>query len=288
MQAKSAIIMRVLINRFTKGSPDTALKFLPEEEIKQVASYNIASNDIKPIFAQPEDLISKIHYSWLQPLIEKLPKEAKPLALSSLPEEQALRLGHSLHVESASKPLSPMVKSYILNQLYKQIKGIDKILPFEYLPETQMTILGHSSKQDLVELIEFLGINDLSEEIRHIVDRKILKNVYTCLTPKEQQYLKICMHHKDKVATPSLGLDKWSGNCDKLKTVLQTRGLVRLGKALSGEHPDFMWHLIHALDTGRGQALLKYYSKSAVPGITSALAQQVSNLMNFLKKKSEP
>ena len=96
------------------------------------------------------------------------------------------------------------------------------------------------------------------------------------------------MHHKDKVATPSLGLDKWRGNCEKLKTVLQTRGLVRLGKALSGEHPDFIWHLIHILDTGRGQALLKYYSKSAVPGITSALAQQLANLMNFLKKKSEP
>lgn len=280
--------MRVLLNRFTKGSPETALRCLPEEDIKQVASYDINSNDFMPAFAQPIDIISKIHYSWLVPLIEKLPKEAKPLFLSSLPDEHALRLSQSLHMESAVKPLHPLVKSYVIQAFYKQIKGIDKVLPFEYLPETQMTVLGRWNKQDLVELIEFLGINDLAEEIRHIVDKKILKNVYTCLTPKEQQYLNICMHHKDKVATPSLGLDKWSGNCEKLKTVLQTRGLVRLGKALSGEHPDFIWHLIHILDTGRGQALLKYYSKSAVPGITSALAQQLANLMNFLKKKSEP
>ena len=167
--------MRVLLNRFTKGSPETALRCLPEEDIKQVASYDIHSNDFMPAFAQPIDIISKMHYSWLVPLIEKLPKEAKPLFLSSLPDEHALRLSQSLHLESAVKPLHPLVKSYVIQALYKQIKGLDKVLPFEYLPETQMTVLGRWNKQELVELIEFLGINDLAKKFAILSTRKSSK-----------------------------------------------------------------------------------------------------------------
>jgi hypothetical protein len=287
MHVKSAIMMRVMLNRFTKGSPETVLSALPENEIKQVADLDLGMTDFAPAFSQPEDLIGKIHYSWLLPLIEKLPKETLPAIIRSLPKELKTRISQHLNLKEADQPLAEFVKAYLLSMLFKQIKGSEKVIPVPYLPETPLTPLGQWKKNELVELIEFLGLHDLAEEIRHVVAKKTLKNVYGCLSPKEQSYLKNCMTQKEKVTTPRLGLDKWSGNCDKLKAVLQTRGLVRLGKALSGENADFIWYLIHVLDTGRGQALLKYYAKTPIPGITPALSQQVVNLMNFLKKKSE-
>jgi hypothetical protein len=287
MQVKSAIIMRVLLNRFTKGSPEVALKALPEEEIEQVAKIDIESKDCLPAFSQAIEKMQKIHYSWLVTPIQKLSNEYQALIVAALPDELSGRLSQSLNLTPPSKEIPLLVKDYLVKTLYQQLKGSDKVLPLAYLPPFLLFSLSEWDKHGLVELIEFIGIHDLSEEIRHIVNKKVLQTVYTCLTPKEQQYLKSCMHLKEKVSTPSLGLEKWGGNCTKLKSVLQTRGLVRLGKALSGEHPDFIWHLSHRLDTGRGQALLKYYSRKAVPGITGILAQQISNLMNFLKKKSE-
>jgi hypothetical protein len=98
--------------------------------------------------------------------------------------------------------------------------------------------------------------------------------------------LKFCLQQKEKVAAPPLGLERWSGDCEKLKNTLQTRGIIRLGKALSGVHPDFAHHIAYTFDAGRGQTLLRYRSPNPQPGITPALAQQVLSLLNILKKKS--
>lgn len=285
MDTKKAILLKVLLNRYGKGSPQIALKALPEDISQQISQISLHAADPKPLFEFPQATLHRIHYSWILPHVKNLPHEIQIAVIGCLSKYQQSRLKNLLNITAEYEPLSFLTSSYILNVFYKKIKGIEAVLPLDYLPETPFTSLGGWEKKDLVELVEFLGIHDLSEDMRHIVDKKILKNAYNCLSPKEQQYLKICMHLKEKVSSPTLGLDKWNGDGDKLKAVLQTRGLIRLGKALSGISPDFVWHLTHILDTGRGQALLKYYSKTALPGITAALSQQVVNIMNFLKTK---
>ena len=47
---------------------------------------------------------------------------------------------------------------------------------------------------------------------------------------------------------------------DKLKNILHHRGFNRLGKALFGCHPSFLWHLCHRLDTGRTKVLRKFFT----------------------------
>ncbi len=284
MKTKSAILLKVLLNRYEKGSPEIALKWLPEEMIKNVSQIPVAANNPLPLFEEPKKALFRMHYSWLLPYIQKLPKGILLPVISSLSDMQSSRLKKILKLDSENAlPLAPMAKNYIAYAIAHAIKGVTEVLPMEYLPETPFNALGLWSKNELVELIEFLGIHDLSNEMKRIVDKKILKNAYNCLSAKEQQYLKICMHLKEKVATPGLGLEKWKGEAGKLKSVLQARGLIRLGKALSGSHPDLIWHLMHILDTGRGTALSKYCSTKALPGITAALSQQAANLMNFLK-----
>ncbi len=285
MQNKSVFLLKILLNRYGKGPAESVLKTLPEEIVKQIAQVSILANDPKPLFEQPLKLLYKMHYSWLMPHIQKFPKEIHPAIISSLSKHQCDRLKVLLNLKGEILAQASLVKSYIVHSLYHFIKGTTEVLPPEYLPPSSFISLGNWEKRELVELIEFLGIHDLSEEMRRILDKKILKNAYNCLSLKEQQYLRKCLHLKEKIATPSLGLDKWKGEEEKLKSVLQTRGLVRLGKGLSGDHPDLIWNIAHTLDIGRGQTLLKYYSETAIPGITAALSQQVSNLMNFLKNK---
>ncbi len=286
MQPKSAVMMRVLINRFYQGSPKTFLNCLPAEEAEAVLSIDLGVNDLTPALMSPQSKISNIHYTWFYSSIQKLPKEMQPIVAGAFPPPICISLCQGLNLPPLAAPLSEPVKAFLINEAYKYIKGSSKVLPKQFLPHTAMAPLGELNKQELVELVDFLGLHDLSEELRYIVDQKTLKNVYACLNPKEHQYLKVCMHQKEKIAMPTLGLDRWGGNGEKLKAVLQNRGIIRLGRALSGENPDFVWHIVHMLDAGRGQALLKYYSKQSLPGVTPLLASQVLNLMNILKRKS--
>lgn len=276
------------MNRFHKGSSESFLSCLPKDEVQEILSLELSGQELAPALAQPIEKIVKIHYTWLAPLIQKMPNEIQPVLISSLPQFMADGLNAAYKMDNKPIELIGPVKNFILQKIWENLPGARKVLPMEYLPQTQLTALAQMNKQELVEFVDLLGIHDLADEIRQIVDKRILKNVYACLTAKEQSYLRFCLYNKDRIASPSLGLDKWSGSCEKLKTVLQSRGLIRLGKALSGEHPDFIWHLIHIFDSGRGQRLLKHYSKKALPGVTMVLSQHVINLMNFIKKKSEP
>ena len=126
---------------------------------------------------------------------------------------------------------------------------------------------------------------DLAEGIRHIVDRKKLKAIYLCLSHREQAFLRICLHKKEKLAAPKLDIDKWDGSREMLHRVLHRRGMLRLGKALSGQERHFVWHLVHLLDTGRGNIILQYYAEQPVAGVTPLLIQQVVSVINFIKPK---
>ncbi|MCE5317394.1 MAG: hypothetical protein LLG04_08525 [Parachlamydia sp.] len=285
MHLKSAMMTRVLINRFHKGNPDALLRFLPESEADEVNRLPINSPEFSPLFSPLAEQISRVHHTWILPVLQKVPPVAQGQLLGVLPDKMATPLSDQLSTSSQRQTLAPCSQQFLQHLILKNLTGFDEVTPLSYLPETPLSQLGTWSKRDLVQLISFLGIHDLAEEIRHIVDKKRIKGIYLCLTAKEQQYLRYCMHLKEKFVAPPLGLDKWSGDCDKLKITLQARGLIRLGKALSGEHPDLIWHLSHIFDMGRGKTLSKYYAKEPVTGLTSALSQQVVNLMGILKKK---
>lgn len=281
MQAKGWIMMRVLLNRFHKGSPESALNILSQDEVKTIMGLKFNSEDFKPMLAKTEAQLSKIHYSWLLPAIEKLPPNVRSIVVGALAKAQVIGLSKQFSPKDTS-PISPLVKDFLLNSIYRYVQD-PNVMPLEYLPQGPLNRLFDFEKQELVELIDFLGLYDLAIEIRSIVDKKILQQVYNCMTPKKQQFLRICLHQKEKITTPRLELEGWHGDCKKLNALLHKRGLLRLGKALAGQHPDFLWHFTRILDTGRGAIISKYYQKEAIPNVTTALTQQVINVMNSLK-----
>jgi hypothetical protein len=130
-------------------------------------------------------------------------------------------------------------------------------------------------------------MHDLSESIRHIVDKNQLKAIYNCLSPRKQQFLRMCLHQKEKITAPKLEIGRWDGDKKKLEQILHKRGLLRLGKALCGQHPQFFWYITRTFDTGRGAALARYYQEEPIPEISPLLIQQVLSLINFLKLKDQ-
>lgn len=285
MQSKTSTFLKVLINRFHPGINPSYLKCLPQDEVKEALAEVTFSQDTSLALSWPSDLILKTHYSWLAPYIDKLPKNLKVLTLNALTEEQSKGVKQLLKIDSAATPLSPKIKNFLLGRLYAQWQP--EGIPEEYLPTSNLGELFELTKSELVDLINLLAMYDLSEAIRHIVDKKNLKALYLCLSPQKQRFLRICLHKKEKLAAPKLDIGKWDGSQSQLNAILHRRGLLRLGKALCGQTPQFFWSVVHTLDTGRGNALTEYYKEEPIPGITPLLVQQVITVINFIKPKSE-
>lgn len=279
MDRRGWMILRVLINRYNPKAGNALLKHLPEEEKQEVLAQSIESTDLIPLLIQPKKALTQMHYSWIRPLLNHFSEHFYPAVAAALNPAhiRGLKLGPPIEI---SEP----VKNFILHHLYQFSKAHEH-LPIEYLPESEFSPLADWSKAKLVHLIDFLGLYDLASDVRHIVNRNYLKNIYTCLTPKQFHYLKVCLHQKERIISPKLGIDPSKQDCVKLKQVIHKRGLIRLGRALCGQHPDLIWHIAHRLDTGRGKILLKDYRSEALPKITPVLRQQVLNVMNFLKSE---
>lgn len=285
MHPKSILLLKVLINKYHPGIGENFLRILPQSDAKEVIKKPVDSSDPLVAINWPKTALIRTHYSWLAPIIQKMPASIQPLVVASLPEPQSTKLKNYLKLPHIPRELNPKTKPFFLDTLYKKWNPQEAI-PTAYLPTSTLSPLLELSKAELVDLIDFLALYDLAEAIRHIVDKKYLKTIYFCLTTKQQQYLRQCLHQKEKLATPSLGLEKWDGDPKKLKVLLHLRGMLRLGKALCGQSPDFLWHVVHTLDTGRGTTLASHYHNEIIANVTPLLVQQVLNLLNFLKPKS--
>lgn len=289
MQGKSWILLRVLMNRFQQKSSDTILDYLPEEDSKGVLAQTVTSNNPAIALLQPEEMLAKIHYSWMLSALKAIPEPIQNSILFALPHTSAAKLRQLLNLPPLKKgiKLASPVKTFLINTLYSHVKG-HEILPLEFLPVTNLSPLATWTKQDIVQMVDLLSMFDLADEVRNIIDKDRLKKIYACITPSQQQFLRTCLHQKERIAASKLKLEQWSGDRKQLEKLLHRRGLIRLAKALSGQHPDFIWHISHTLDVGRGTLLLANYSKTATPQITPVLVQQVINLMNLILSKRTP
>lgn len=283
MSTKRALMIRVMLNHFHQGSPDALLSPLDKDSAQAVLEMDVSSHDASHVLEEPKHLVQHVHYSWLASALSQLPAKMRPFFLTSLPKSKAALLGEMMKMAPSSIRLPLSTRLYLLSLIAAKLKPAH-ILPAPYLPATNLSGLLSLKKGEIVQLIDFLGLYDLAEEIRHIVDKKYLKAIYNCLSVKKQHFLRICLHQKERLSIPRLGLEKWRGDCKSLDSLLHKRGLFRLGKAISGMHPDFFWHLTRRLDVGRGRILEQYYAKEEVPGVTQALIQEILNLMNFFKK----
>lgn len=285
MPSKTSTFFKVLTNRFHPGINPTFFKCLPQDEIKEAFAETTSSQDTSIAFSWPSDVISRTHYSWLAPIIEKLPAYLKKAVINALPKAQSQGLQRLFKISIPPSPLTSNTRAFLLGFLYQEWQPNDA-LPPEYLPHSPLRDLFSLSKTELTDLIDLLAMYDLTEAIRHIVDKKKLKAIYLCLSPQKQQFLRICLHKKEKLAAPKFDITKWDGSQGQLNTILHRRGMLRFGKGLCGQSRYFLWNITHTLDTGRGMTISQYYQEDQISGVTPLLVQQIISAMNFLKPKS--
>lgn len=281
------MMLRILLNKYHEGAAEGVLKNTAPNDIKSILNQDVKSNLPEAAFASPTEIIKRIHYSWFKPDLEKLPQKIANAAVSLLPEPQSSKLREALQIQLPPPSFSTAVKKHLLRSFFKRICKKD-VMPLDYLPPSPMTYLAKMEKGDLIKVIDYLGLYDLAEEFRHIVHKAQIENIYKCLSKRQHAFLRQCMHQKEKLVTQNLKLDRWDGDCAKLTKLLHHRGTVRLGYALSGQHPDLLWHISRILDSGRGEKLLSYYQKEEIGVVTKALLLQVKNVTEYLNKTGKP
>lgn len=282
MVDRAQLTLKVLISRFHKEDESLFLNALPDEEKDSVQKLDIEGNTLEGLNLEGEKVVSSIHYSWVLPVIKKLSKQEKEWALSSLPPAYSKALEALIQEDQLNlKNLTPIGRKFLINFLLKELQP-KEILPVAYLKPTPMLILLKLDKNSLLELIDFLGLYDLAEKIRSVVDKKKLSSIYRALSAKEQKFLSYSLRSGDKTFFTDLDLSKWDGNGPKLKSLLHKKGLLRLAKAISEESPDFLWHLFHRLDTGRAAFLEKNLLPKPNEMVQAKLKDQILHILNII------
>jgi len=282
----SSTIFKTLLNQFHPSVDVKMLKCLPNEEASAILEDPTTGQDALSLLSWPQQLIGRVHYSWLTPVINNVSSILRPSAIAALPEHQSSKLKTHLKISGPLPDLANPIKQFWAGLLFRQWAP-EETLPLSYLPSSKLSPLLQMKKEELVEFIDLLAMNDVADAVKHIVDKKRLTAIYTCLTVRQQQYLRVCMHQKNKMTIPQLDFDKWDGKANSFKQIVHQRGMLRLGKAICGQSRAFTWHLTHILDTGRGKVIASYYQEVEIPGVTAILIQQIFSLFNFLKQKSD-
>lgn len=286
MSAKSWSVLQGLLHSFHGDDFKLFEKFLPEEgEGKEIFSSFLSPKAEKSeIFLFSKGILGGMHYSWLFDLFEKIPEEKRALYFSSIPEEQDNENMRVLKDKFGEKiSLTEFGRKFLFSHLQHMYLEKEDWMPFALLPDSHFKDLLRYGKRKLVRFIDFLGIRDLSIELRELNSPEVSQRIEEILTMKKREYLKICLE-EEALRLSSLELIKWDGDKRKMQILLHQKGLERFAKTISGQHLSFFWHITRKLDKGRGKALMKHYSKEEIPDATPVLSRQFASLVEFLEE----
>src|SRR5579872_3289724 len=190
MKKADSIVCKTLLERCTPEKKVAYSRYLSEEERHFIDA-------LPPLFSDPvkessvtEEQLDAIHPSWFAPFLRTLPESDIRLFISCLNERSSKELAKILLYSPSYVVLTPLARLFLQKTLLEKIAEGQEILPLSYLPKSPMNVLLTMSSPQLLALIDFLGMHDLSFEIRQIIDTTKLRQINQCLTKDEQSYLK--------------------------------------------------------------------------------------------------
>jgi predicted Zn-dependent protease with MMP-like domain len=229
------------------------------------------------------DLLQHIHFTWLAPYLRTLAEQEIRLFLAVVSPVQAHGLQSLLGFGNELPSLSKIAKEALRHFLLNQVKQEKELVPFAFLPEHPLNHLLQYTSEQIGKLILYLGLHDLSFEMRQIIDTRELKKIFEKLTKKEGEFLNALMLYREPLIFQRLFLKKWDGSKEKLHKILQERGAHRLGHVLYDASESLTWYLTHALDMHIGATVLKCIEKPSHARAGEILLGQIRKIEAFFK-----
>ncbi|MBS0622632.1 MAG: hypothetical protein JSR80_06715 [Verrucomicrobia bacterium] len=265
---KRSYALKALVETY-RGRVPAPMAYFAQAERGQVEKATPNTPSLEPFKCPIWEPLAQIHSTWIDRLLQK-----------ESPEKQLLMQ------QALQGNLLPSLRAFLLKDLYLHL-GLDKALPPSFLPGSPMNALLSFSKDQLVRLTAYLGLYDLSLELRKVIDKEIFTQIERSLSKGQVRYLEMAMREADPLPEEALGMQEWLKNPQRLVHLLQEKGLRRLGLALTGQEPSLLFYLVHKLDLGRGTLVLEAAKGDVKPLLAERLQSQVlhvSRELNFLKE----
>ncbi len=280
---KRACFFQALNREYGRTLGGDLFKVLPDSFSMEVREAPLVEAPLKNFLQNPFERLSYIHYSWLLEPLKNFSPFERDFAVSIL--DDVLKKGLKKSVTFEENPPPPFIRDILFKKWISFVFPKEQ-LPIQCLPKTEFSFLLELPKNQLVSLINYLGLCELADLLKRVVDKKQIMTFFSFLTKDEQYFLKQSMQKKELFRlndkTFQTLLKKGMAGEKSLRDYLHTQGLIRLGIILSKTGEEFLWHFGHKLDTGRAKILLKYSSKTVPDPIKEALTMQFFSVLNKL------
>jgi hypothetical protein len=231
----------------------------------------------------PDEVLDTIHPSWLVHILHPYTENEKTFFLATLQPVLAGHLKKLLSFHAPLPTLSTLGKEYLRRKLLELVrKERGEALPKAALPGGPLNILLTFDAYRLSLLTFWLGLYDLAEELRFVIDKQTLFHIETALTPVEWQAVKSFQVKKERVTFGRMNLKETAQSPQKLRLLIEQYGMNRLAKALYGENESMLWHLLLRLDHKRAEYLSKLCVPLAKPELKEALQHQLLSIISLL------
>lgn len=272
---------KALLEQQTAPMRDELLGYLPESqqaEIKKAPSQKVLFSALAP-----DEVLESVHPSWLIRILQPFTDNEKCFFLATLNGAMASQLKKMLGLQKSLPMLTALGKEYLKRELLELIKKErGEALSKNALPESSFNILLTFDVGRLSLLCFWLGLHDLADELRFVIDKQTWVHVEAALTPTEWQAVKTFQAKKERLTFGRMAFKDCLESPQKLRLLIEQYGMNRLAKALYGEHSSLLWHLTLRLDQKRAEFLTKLCGPLSKPDLKEALRQQVLQLIPLL------
>lgn len=246
MVQKNLIALNSLLNRLAPEKKSFYLKFLPDSLQNVFSSSSLKPKALSNLSLK--ELFERIDESWYADKLSSFSKKELVFFLSLLGEKKSKLLSQKFGIEPPFYSFSKKFEIYALNLFFKELFPNDSPLPFSFLPPTPLYFLIDGSCEKIHKLAFYLGLFDISLELKTVLKGSILKQVQVTLFPDEIAFCKQISEFRHPFSLGTLGLANWNEDSDSLRKVLFERGLYRLSIGLTNASPDFIWYILHFLN----------------------------------------
>ncbi len=237
-------------------------QFLPKQLREEVLSIKASPQDPASFLLDPEELIRGVHISWLEKYLSTVEESWRVIFFSLLPITKQKALARGMQSPIHPIPLSSFARASFTRRFFDQWDSLPTC-PKSALPHGFALDLLEQPTKVLVELVDYLGIYDLSRELHTVVDGQLLRRVLDTFSHPKREFLKKQMRQRPRILASPFGIVRWDGDQTKLLNFTHFRGLVWLSRSLSIQDENYWWYLTHKLDRGRASVLVKAKKKAS-------------------------
>jgi len=285
MDSVSLQVCNTFLSPFPQQVKQSLLLLLPQKAQETLQQLPHPGRFQKEVLST--DFLDKVHFSWLAPYLRTLSKKDLPLFLAALSPWQKEGLQPILGYSNGLPSLEPITRNYLRANLRKTLSQNQTFLPLSCLPNSPLNRLLCIEKQTLPKFLSFLGLHDLSLEMRQIISTKTRKQIYQTLTKDEGDYLNRLTLYQEPLVFKRLFLKNWDGSNEEMRKLLIERGIHRLSHALYFACESLAWYVCRRLDMYLGALILKHKEKPTHAKAEELLHRQIDQILSLLTPSQE-